>query len=59
MLSAAVRLRDGSDERRLLLDGLARDAGELTDPLGAIALLDRHPEAFPHPGSGDTLSLTA
>ncbi len=57
MLSAAVRLRDGSDERRLLLDGLARDAGELTDPLGAIALLDRHPEAFPPPGSGDTLSL--
>jgi alkylation response protein AidB-like acyl-CoA dehydrogenase len=41
----------------VLLDGLARAAGEVKDPLGAIALLERHPEAFPHPGLGDTLSL--
>ncbi len=60
MLSASVRLRDGSDDPHgphALLDGLARDVGEATDPLDAISLLDRHPEAFPHPGTGDTLSL--
>ncbi|MFM6849220.1 MAG: acyl-CoA dehydrogenase [Terrabacter sp.] len=57
MLNRAVALRDGSDERLALLDGLGRDVGETNDPLAAIALLDRHAEAFPHPGSGDTLAL--
>ncbi|GAB3883875.1 acyl-CoA dehydrogenase [Terrabacter terrigena] len=54
MLSSAVRLRDGSDDA---LERLASEVGETKDPLDAIALADRRPEAFPHPGSGHTVAL--
>ncbi|MGO4600015.1 acyl-CoA dehydrogenase [Terrabacter sp. 2RAF25] len=54
MLSGPVALRDEPDEG---LGRLAQDVAGARDPLGAIALVERHPDAFPLPGRGSTLSL--
>lgn len=54
MLNRAVALQEEPDEG---LGRLAQEVGDAKDPVGAIALVDRHPHAFPLPGRGRTLSL--